>query len=92
MEMISVTDLGAESVTIDDETNQVSEPIQREISLEEMAFGAAARGVNTNSNSGFAPKPTCRICSAPNAVGERFLYELWEVNYSVGLKNPCLYR
>ena len=38
MEMISVTDLGAESVTIDDETNQVSEPIQREISLEEMAF------------------------------------------------------
>lgn len=72
MEMISVTDLGAESVTIDDETNQVSEPIQREISLEEMAFGAAARGVNTNSNSGFAPKPTCRICSAPNAVGERF--------------------
>ena len=38
MEMISVTDLGAESVTIDDETNQVSEPIQRGISIEEMAL------------------------------------------------------
>ena len=36
-----------------------------------MAFGAAAK-VSYNSNSGFAPKPTCRICSAPNAVGEHF--------------------
>ena len=64
--------MGAESVTIDEETNQVSEPIQREISIEEMAFGAAARGVNTNSKFGICSKTNLPYVSAPNAVGERF--------------------
>lgn len=71
MEMISMTEYGAESVTIDEETNQISAPRQRGISIEEMAFGTPS--VKTNdSNSGFAPKPTCRVCNAPNSVGERF--------------------
>ena len=71
MEMISMTEYGAESVTIDEETNQVSAPIQRGISIEEMAFGTSQVKPNDPS-SGFAPKPTCRVCGAPNSVGERF--------------------
>ena len=39
MEMISVTDAGAESVTIDEDTNEISTPVQRSISIEEMAYG-----------------------------------------------------
>ena len=72
MEMISVTDAGAESVTIDDETNEISAPVNREISIEEMAYGKTSRVNLSNSNSGFAPQPTCRTCSSPNPVGERF--------------------
>jgi len=73
MEMISVTDAGAESVTIDEDTNEVSVPVAREISIEEMAFGTAApRGSSTPSHSSFTPQPTCKVCSAPNPVGERF--------------------
>ena len=72
MEMISVTEYGAESVTIDEETNQVSTPIKRGISIEEMAFGVSSTKPSNNPNSGFAPKPTCRVCNSPNDVGERF--------------------
>ena len=73
MEMVSVTDTGAESVIIDEETNEVSSPVTRELSIEEMAFGTSSRRTQSNpSNSGFAPQPTCRVCSAPNPVGERF--------------------
>ena len=73
MEMISVTDSGAESIIIDEETNEVSAPMTREISIEEMAFGTSApKGVSTPSHAGFAPQPTCKVCSAPNPVGERF--------------------
>ena len=73
MEMVSVTDTGAESVIIDEETNEVSTPVNRELSIEEMAFGTAARRTSsTPSQSGFAPQPTCRVCSTPNPVGERF--------------------
>jgi len=72
MEMISVTDSGAQSVTIDEDTNEVSTPIIREISIEEMAYGTPARNVGTQPHSGFAPQPTCRVCSTPNPVGERF--------------------
>lgn len=71
MEMISVTDTGAESVTIDEDTNEISTPIQRSISIEEMAYGAVKSSTRTG-NSGFAPQPTCKMCSAPNPVGERF--------------------
>ena len=72
MEMISVTDTGAESVTIDEETNEISAPIQRGISIEEMAFGVTQRSTNPSSNAGFAPQPTCKVCSTPNPIGERF--------------------
>ena len=72
MEMISVTEYGAESVTIDEETNQVSTPVKRGISIEEMAFGVSPSKSSDNSNLGFAPKPTCRVCNSPNSVGERF--------------------
>ena len=71
MEMISVTDAGAESVTIDEDTNEISTPVQRSISIEEMAYGTAKSSTKT-ANSGFAPQPTCKMCSAPNPVGERF--------------------
>lgn len=71
MEMISVTDAGAESVTIDEDTNEISTPIQRSISIEEMAYGTGKSSTKT-ANSGFAPQPTCKMCSAPNPVGERF--------------------
>ncbi len=72
MEMISVTDTGAESVTIDEETNEISAPVQRGISIEEMAFGTQQRGTKPSSNAGFAPQPTCKVCSTPNPIGERF--------------------
>jgi len=72
MEMISVTDAGAESITIDEETNEISAPTQRGISIEEMAFGVSKRGGKPYSKSGFSPQPTCKICSAPNPIGERF--------------------
>ena len=73
MEMVSVTDTGAESVIIDEETNEVSAPVNRGLSIEEMAYGASSRrATSTQSRSGFAPQPTCRVCSAPNPVGERF--------------------
>ncbi|MAH91085.1 MAG: hypothetical protein CMA11_04885 [Euryarchaeota archaeon] len=73
MEMVSLTDAGAESITIDDETNQVSAPIMRELSIEQMAFGTAApTGVTTASQSGFSPQPSCKVCGFSNPVGERF--------------------
>ena len=73
MEMVSLTDAGAESVTIDDETNQVSAPIMRELSIEQMAFGTAVpTGVTTASQSGFSPQPSCKVCGFSNPVGERF--------------------
>ena len=72
MEMISVTDTGAESVTIDEETNEVSAPIQRGISIEEMAFGVSQRNQISPSGSNFAPQPTCKVCKTPNPIGERF--------------------
>ncbi|MGB1549179.1 MAG: zinc ribbon domain-containing protein, partial [Candidatus Poseidoniaceae archaeon] len=73
MEMVSVTDTGAESVIIDEETNEVSAPVNRGLSIEEMAYGTSSRKASsTQARSGFAPQPTCRVCSAPNPVGERF--------------------
>ena len=73
MEMVSLTDAGAESITIDDETNQVSAPIMRELSIEQMAFGTAVpTGVTTASQSGFSPQPSCKVCGFSNPVGERF--------------------
>lgn len=73
MEMVSLTDAGAESITIDDETNQVSAPIMRELSIEQMAFGTAVpTGVTTASQSGFSPQPSCKVCGLSNPVGERF--------------------
>ena len=73
MEMVSITDSGEESVIIDEETNQISEPVIREMSIEEMAFGTSVpTSTKTPSQSGFSPQPTCRVCGASNPVGERF--------------------
>ena len=61
------------STFIDEETNEVSAPVNRGLSIEEMAYGTSSRRASsTQSRSGFAPQPTCRVCSAPNPVGERF--------------------
>ena len=71
MEIISVTDSGMESVTINEETNEMSTPTIREATIEEMAFGKV-REPTLGQQSGFAPQPTCRVCNNPNPVGERF--------------------
>ena len=76
MEMISMTEYGAESVTIDEETNQVSAPVQRGVSIEEMAFGVSSTKPN-DPNSGFAPKPLQSLqCS--KLCRRAILHELWK--------------
>lgn len=71
MEIISVTDSGMESVTINEETNEISEPVIKEATIEEMAYGKA-KSTFQAKQSGFSPHPTCRVCQTPNPVGERF--------------------
>ncbi len=73
MEMTSMTDSGAETVTIDEDTNEISAPVVREMTIEEMAFGTAAPKIGTmGGKSNFSPQPSCKTCSASNPVGERF--------------------
>ena len=73
MEMVSVTDTGAESVIIDEETNEISAPVNRELSIEEMAYGKSSRrGSTTRPNAGLASQIICGVCSTINPVGERF--------------------
>ena len=73
MEMISVTDTGVETVTINEETNEISAPVVQEMSIEQMAFGTSMpKGVTTASQPGFSPQPSCKVCGASNPVGERF--------------------
>jgi hypothetical protein len=73
MEMVSVTDTGIETVTINEETNEVSTPIVQEMSIEQMAYGAPpTKKFSGTSQSGFSPLPTCKSCGARNTVGERF--------------------
>ncbi len=75
MEMVSMTDDGAQAVVIDEETNVISQPVQvHSTSIEEMAYGISSPiGVAAvSSPGGFAPQPTCKTCGAPNPVGERF--------------------
>ena len=54
MEMVSVTHTGAESVIIDEETNEISAPVNRELSIEEMAYGKSPAGLNNSTKSGLA--------------------------------------
>ena len=92
MEMVSVTDTGAESVIIDEETNEVSAPVNRGLSIEEMAYGTSSRrATSTQARSGFAPQPTCRVCSAPNPV-ERDFVPTVEAIFSAVLNNPTTPR
>ena len=77
MEMSSMTDSGMETVVIDDETNQVSAPVVKQMSIEEMAFGTSvptgvSTGVSTPPQSGFSPQPSCKVCGTSNPVGERY--------------------
>ena len=73
MEMSSMTDSGVEVVTIDEETNVISAPVVREMSIEEMAFGVSGpQSVTVASQPGFSPQPSCKICGASNPIGERF--------------------
>jgi len=73
MEMSSMTDSGVEVVTIDEETNVISAPVVREMSIEEMAFGVSApQSATVASQPGFSPQPSCKICGASNPIGERF--------------------
>ena len=73
MEMSSMTDSGMETVVIDEETNQISAPVVKQMSIEEMAYGTSApTGVTTAPQSGFSPQPSCKVCGASNPVGERY--------------------
>lgn len=73
MEMVSLTDTGIETVTINEETNEISSPVVQEMSIEQMAYGAPNTKKATGSSpSGFSPLPTCKSCGANNPVGERF--------------------
>lgn len=73
MEMSSMTDSGMETVVIDEDTNQISAPVVREMSIEEMAFGTSTpTGVTTASKSGLSPQPSCKVCGTSNPVGERY--------------------
>jgi hypothetical protein len=73
MEMVSVTDSGIETVTIDEETNEISTPVSQELSIEQMAYGApAAKKFTGTSQSGYSSLPSCKSCGASNPVGERF--------------------
>ena len=73
MEMVSVTDTGIETVTINEETNEISRPVTQEMSIEQMAYGAPPTKKSTGgSQSSFSPLPTCKSCGAKNPVGERF--------------------
>ena len=61
MEMISVTDAGAESVTIDEDTNEVSTPVTRVLfQLKRWHYGTSKSSTKNPANSGFAPQPTCQ--------------------------------
>jgi len=73
MEMVSVTDSGIETVTINEETNEISSPIVQEMSIEQMAFGATpSKKLVGLPQSSFSPLPSCKSCGANNPVGERF--------------------
>ena len=73
MEMISMTDAGAERLTINEETNEIIAPTTQEMSIEQMAYGTSTpKGVTTASQPGFSPQPSCKVCGATNPVGERF--------------------
>tara|TARA_X000001036_G_C20611418_1_gene779154 strand:+ start:340 stop:1263 length:924 start_codon:yes stop_codon:yes gene_type:complete len=73
MEMVSVTDTGMETVTINEETNEISSPVVQEMSIEQMAYGSPTTRESTSApQSGFSPQPSCKSCGANNPVGERF--------------------
>ncbi|MDC0556247.1 zinc ribbon domain-containing protein [Candidatus Poseidoniaceae archaeon] len=73
MEMVSVTDTGIETVTINEETNEISRPVVQEMSIEQMAYGAPPTRKSTGgSQAGLSPLPACKSCGANNPVGERF--------------------
>ena len=72
MEMVSVTDTGAESVIIDEETNEVSAPVNRGLSIEEMAYGTSSRRA-TSTNLGLVlPSANMPRLLSTQSSGERF--------------------
>ncbi len=73
MEMSSMTDSGVEVVTIDENTNQVTAPVVREMTIEQMAFGTPTPpSAPVASQPSFQSQPSCQICGTSNPVGERF--------------------
>lgn len=71
MKLTTMTDEG--NLETDIEVAPVVEEKQT-LSMEEMAYGVKSPAAYSPepSSSSFSPRPTCRTCSAPNEVGERF--------------------
>ncbi|MDP6865061.1 MAG: zinc ribbon domain-containing protein [Candidatus Poseidoniaceae archaeon] len=72
-EMVLTTMTDGGNLDIDVEVAPEVEEKQT-LSLEEMAYGVQSVAAYSPepSSSSFSPRPTCRACSAPNEVGERF--------------------
>ena len=72
MEMVSMTDAGVESIIINEETNEISEPVIKSMSIEEMAFGASAKTTSNTKQTNLSQNIQCSVCGKHNPVGERF--------------------
>jgi hypothetical protein len=73
MMLTTMTDEGSVD-TVVEATNVLEPEIKQTPSIEEMAFGVQSPSAYSPdpASSSFSPLPTCRTCSAPNEVGERF--------------------
>lgn len=73
-EMILTTMTDEGNVDTSAEVNEPEPETKQTLSMEEMAYGVQSPAAYSPepSTSSFSPRPTCRTCSAPNEVGERF--------------------
>jgi hypothetical protein len=73
-EMILTTMTDEGNVDTSAEVDAPEPETKQTLSIEEMAYGVQSPSAYSPepSTSSFSPRPTCRTCSAPNEVGERF--------------------
>ena len=78
MEMVSVTDAGAESVIIDEETNEVSAPVNRGLSIEEMAYGKSSRRASSTPLGLVLLLSQHVALFSTQSSGREILFQLWK--------------
>ena len=73
MMLTTMTDEGSVDTSVE-VTNTPDMEIEQPLSMEQMAYGVQSPAAYSPepSSTSFSPRPTCRTCSAPNEVGERF--------------------